>query len=363
MDDLLSQDEINALLTGGGLPEDGDASDSSGGGLSAQNSESMSEIAPVFANAQGNVLGMLTGKGAQVKTKETGAKPKGEVKSDFSGSVFLLYAKFGGLDDAPLAFIMEQKGAQLIADIMMGGEGKELAPELSELDVNVAQEGVNQILGSAFTNLSGMMGGKRLIPEGAVASAEGAELVPFADLPDENVCYIMNEVSVEGAEPFKTWLLMPVSSLEKVGQALVKKQPAAEKSQPAPAAPAPSAQGQATGGRNMGMQQPAPTVDVRPAEFMPLSSKGSGMGSSKMDLIADVPVRVTVELGRTRKNISDVLAMTPGSVIELDKMAGEPVDVLVNGKLIAKGEVVVIDENFGVRVTEIILSPSKAYSV
>ncbi len=70
--------------------------------------------------------------------------------------------------------------------------------------------------------------------------------------------------------------------------------------------------------------------------------------------MADIPVRVTVELGRTRKNISDILNMTPGSVIELDKMAGEPVDILVNGKLIAKGEVVVIDENFGIRITQLV---------
>jgi flagellar motor switch protein FliN/FliY len=91
--------------------------------------------------------------------------------------------------------------------------------------------------------------------------------------------------------------------------------------------------------------------------------KGQGGGGSAIDLIADIPVRVTVELGKTRKNISEILAISMGSVIELDKMAGEPVDVLVNGKLIAKGEVVVIDENFGVRITEVLNTASKAYSM
>ena len=71
-------------------------------------------------------------------------------------------------------------------------------------------------------------------------------------------------------------------------------------------------------------------------------------------LLLDVPLQVTVELGRTRKLIRDILELSPGSVIELDKLAGEAVDILVNGKLIAKGEVVVIDENFGVRITEIV---------
>ena len=86
-------------------------------------------------------------------------------------------------------------------------------------------------------------------------------------------------------------------------------------------------------------------------------------GGSKIDLIADIPVRVTVELGKTRKSVSEVLAMTTGSVIELDKMAGEAVDVLVNGKLIAKGEVVVIDENFGVRITEVLNTASRVHSI
>ena len=106
------------------------------------------------------------------------------------------------------------------------------------------------------------------------------------------------------------------------------------------------------------------SVDVRPAEFVPLVQKaGTGYGNSRIDLVADIPVRVTVELGRTRKNISDILNMTPGSVIELDKMAGEPVDILVNGKAVAKGEVVVIDENFGVRITEIVSSAGRVHSL
>jgi flagellar motor switch protein FliN/FliY len=104
-------------------------------------------------------------------------------------------------------------------------------------------------------------------------------------------------------------------------------------------------------------------VDVHPAEFTPLVSKGPAGGGGNIDLIADIPVRVTVELGKTRKNISEILAISTGSVIELDKMAGEPVDVLVNGKQIAKGEVVVIDENFGVRITEVLNRSSRAYSI
>jgi len=75
---------------------------------------------------------------------------------------------------------------------------------------------------------------------------------------------------------------------------------------------------------------------------------------TNLGLLLDIPLKVTVELGRTQKVIKDILELSQGSIIELDKLAGEPVDILVNNKLIAKGEVVVIDENFGVRVTDII---------
>jgi flagellar motor switch protein FliN/FliY len=75
---------------------------------------------------------------------------------------------------------------------------------------------------------------------------------------------------------------------------------------------------------------------------------------ANIGLLMDVDLQLSVELGRTYKKIRDVLDFTTGSVIELDKLAGEPADILINGKLLAKGEVVVIDENFGIRVTEII---------
>ena len=96
-------------------------------------------------------------------------------------------------------------------------------------------------------------------------------------------------------------------------------------------------------------------VNVQQAQFATFSNDINPMQPQEnIDLIKDVPLEVTVELGRTRKSINDILDFSPGTIIELDKIAGEPIDVLVNGKNVAKGEVVVIDESFGVRVTEII---------
>ena len=98
----------------------------------------------------------------------------------------------------------------------------------------------------------------------------------------------------------------------------------------------------------------ASNVPVQPAQFTPLSSEPVAVNDANIGLILDVPLQITVELGRTKKSIKDILELSNGSVVELDKLAGEPVDVNVNGKLLAKGEVVVIDENFGVRITDIV---------
>ena len=108
----------------------------------------------------------------------------------------------------------------------------------------------------------------------------------------------------------------------------------------------------------MGMPQMGmgmPQMNVQPAQFQNFNSDMNVMaGQENIGLIRDVPLEVTVELGRTKKSIAEILDFAPGTIIELDKIAGEPIDVLVNGKFVAKGEVVVIEESFGIRVTEII---------
>ena len=104
-------------------------------------------------------------------------------------------------------------------------------------------------------------------------------------------------------------------------------------------------------------------VTVKPVQFQSFEEEQVPAASASIDLILDVPLEITVELGRTNKTIKEILEISPGTIIELDKMSGEPMDILVNGKLVAKGEVVVIDENFGVRITEIIDSIERVKSL
>ena len=103
------------------------------------------------------------------------------------------------------------------------------------------------------------------------------------------------------------------------------------------------------------MMMPMQDVNVQQAQFQSFMPGISPLEQQEnIDLIMDVPLEVTVELGRTNKSIKEILEFSPGTIIELNKLAGEPIDVLVNGKFVAKGEVVVIEECFGIRVTEIV---------
>ena len=215
-----------------------------------------------------------------------------------------------------------------------------------------------------MTSLSGALKGRKTMPSNPSAKMVEDEWLPFPSKEDgSSVWWAVMDVEIEGLSPFKSIVCVPSDSAAVFADALI------GDPEPASASAAAPPQAPQMGSTPKGMPQarpsqpqtggsvpppPQPPVDVRPAEFSPLVPSGGLQEPSNIGLIVDIPVRVTVELGRTRKTVGEVLSFAPGSVIELDKMAGEPVDVLVNGKLIAKGEVVVIDENFGVRVTEIL---------
>lgn len=136
--------------------------------------------------------------------------------------------------------------------------------------------------------------------------------------------------------------------------------------QPQMAAPQPqyaAPQPQAYAAPPMYQQPQMQAAPVQPAMFTPLATGPVPVNDANIGLILDVPLEITVELGRTRKSIKDVLELTNGSIIELERLAGEPVDIMVNGKYLAKGEVVVIDENFGVRITDIASPAERAASL
>jgi flagellar motor switch protein FliN/FliY len=368
VNDLLSQEEIDALLKGSSVEKKADSA--------GQDMGLLSEVASVFSAAGERVIGMLSGKTVAVKLAEETILSQDDFLSRLGDpSPFLYSMTWEGLE-IPAALVLNGRGALMLADLMMGGDGKDLPPEMNDLYLSAAQEGLSQFLGTALADLSRLLSGKKVVPRGVSATLPHEEWRPFGEMDrEEKIWAVRYNVEIHDIGSFDVWLLTTLDASNKLAEELNKAVQSAAKEEaakPEPHEPRPStAQTEpappprAGGGAVVGAGATSVPVEARPAAFLPLrpDEEPELKGVGNLDLIVDVPLRITVELGRTRKTIGEILNMGPGSVIELEKMAGEPVDILANGKLIARGEVVIIDESFAVRVTEIASKADRIRSI
>ena len=240
--------------------------------------------------------------------------------------------------------------------------------------MSAVSESMNQMMGSVPTALSSMFNKKVDITPPVVTLVDlGTEEVvsKLLDKADP-IVQASFRMEVDGLIDSEIMQLLPLDVAREMVDALMNQQPDVDNEEeaiaaaaaPPPAAPAaapasaPAAAAAAPASNGYGAQpmQPhvASNVPVQSAQFTPLSTVPVQVNDANIGLILDVPLQVNVELGRTKKSIKEILDLTKGSIVELDKLAGETVDIMVNGKYLAKGEVVVIDENFGVRITEIV---------
>ena len=354
-DELISQEEIEALLKGIG-----------GGTTKEKESEELREIASLYARAFSNILQLLSGEEVKAEIRESGFYRQDIFASRFNvQSVILYLVEYDAIEDWQHAFVMEERMALLLADIMMGGDGTELPDTMNDLYLSAAQEGISQISGAAISEMVNLLGGRRIGIKSTSCSVKKGEWMPFETLPsDTEIWAFCMDADIKDIGNLKMLSLMPQRAAlllaEEVGKIMSPQIKSYEEAvQKAALAKAHGPFEGATTERAVSepreLKQEPDSVEVRPAEFVPLNAElaEQDVDVQNINLIIDVPVRVTVRLGQAFKTIGEVLNLAPGSVIELDKMAGDPVDILVNGKLIARGEVVVIDENFGIRITEI----------
>ncbi|MCR4832808.1 MAG: flagellar motor switch phosphatase FliY, partial [Butyrivibrio sp.] len=276
----------------------------------------------------------------------------------------------------------------VITDLMMGGDGTNTDGEIGELQLSAISEAMNQMMGAAATSLSTMINQKVDIspPQATLLEMINDDPSDIAEFLTGTFVKISFKMQVGDLVDSTLMQLYPIDFAKTLKDTVIGAENANADSAPAPApapepAPAPAAaapqpmpamdpsmMGQPMPQMampQMGMPQMAMpqmqvapqmmNMNIQPAQFQNFAGGTTIMaGGENIGIIKDVPLEVTVELGRTAKPISDILDFAPGTIIELDKVAGEPVDVLVNGKFVAKGEVVVIEESFGVRVTEIV---------
>lgn len=242
---------------------------------------------------------------------------------------------------------------------------------MDEIQLSAVQEAMNQMMGSAATSMSTIFSKKVDISPPSLHLLDLKEGEGFEYLPPDDVLVkvsfrlkvgnlidsnIMQLLPIHFAKELVENLLNPSSTKTETSATINTNEPhqTASSAQTKPA-PSSAQQTQKEAPQHFGtgaVQQP---VNVQPVAFASFEPAPLPEAESRnLDMLLDIPLQVTVELGRTKRSVQDILSLSSGSIIELDKLAGEPVDILVNNKLIAKGEVVVIDENFGVRVTSII---------
>ena len=446
MDGMLSQDEINALLSGMGsggddaestgtatvtdTPDNNSAEDSFT--LTESEKDAVGEISNISMGTAATTLSSLLSQKVNITTPKVEVATWDDLSREYDRPCVMMQISYKEGLAGNNVLILKENDVKIITDLMMGGTGTANPDEpLSELHLSAIGEAMNQMMGSAATSMSSMFNRKIDI------SPPVANLVETYNELDEGMPAFLNKPFVKVAfkmqigdlidseimqlypKEFAQELLnmfTPSSDDSSNSQPQPEPQPASQApvQQPAPQAqpvqqPAPQAQpvqqpdmnmqqagmmGQAVPQQGMAMQQGMPMqgmpygygmpmqgmmgqpmpmqgmmgqpmpmqgyaqpqdVNVAPAAFQPFATDVNPISQKEnIELIKDVPLEVTVELGRTTKSIKDILEFAPGTIVELNKIAGESVDVLVNGKYVAKGEVVVIEESFGVRITEII---------
>lgn len=373
MDGMLSQEEIDAL-TRGGSPSSDSVS------LTDAEKDAVGEIANINMGTAATTLSTLLNEKVTITTPRVSYITLDELSEQYDKPcVFIHISYIAGIDGNNILILKEQD-VKVITDLMMGGDGSNTDGELSELHLSAISEAMNQMMGSAATSLSSMLEKKVDI------SPPSASLIDLNDtITDSQVSSFLNGEIVQVSFDMKIgdlvdsqiMQLYPFDFARELYQKFIGEKKTTEP-QPAASQPAAAPQSAATPQpapqpatppvqdmTQMQMQQPqmmqqpymmpAPNVNVQSAQFQPFNAGVSPlMQQENIDLIIDVPLEVTVELGRSNKSIKEILDFAPGTIIELDKLAGEPVDVLVNGKFVAKGEVVVIEENFGIRLVEIL---------
>lgn len=362
-DGFLSQEEIDALLRG----EPVAASPSPvGAELSDIEKDALGEIGNISMGTAATTLSVLLGRRVSITTPKVSISNLNEIKRQYPLPYLVIEVGYthGLLGTNILA--MREQDALIIADLMMGGEGTNPPSELNELYMSAVSESMNQMMGSTATSISTIFKKKVDIAPPKV------NLLDFALDPnvtniisgDDALVRVSFRMEVEDLIDSELMQILPLNVAKEMVENLMSAvQPAAAPPPPPVVTPKPAPAPQPAPAYAPPPPQPAQNVAVQPVQFTPLKPAGMPGTDTNIGLLLDVPLQITVELGRTRKLIRDILELTPGSVVELDKLAGEPVDILVNGKLIAKGEVVVIDENFGVRITDIVSPLERAHNL
>jgi len=417
--DMLSQEEIDALL-GGGSDDNSSTEETPSTAPISSNTElltedqkdALGEVGNISMGTAATTLFTLLNQRVTITTPKVRVISWKDLSKEYVRPCVGVRIEYSEGLYGSNVLVLQENDVKIIADLMMGGDGTNTAGDITDLHLSAIQEAMNQMIGSSSTSLSQMINSKIDIkpPEAFRLNFDDDEFFEKLSLGDDKVVCIsfrmeiaslidseiMQIYSIDFAKALVNSLLnstdgvasTPPQSQSTKQQDTLKPQPTPQETpqqqmyqgapqqqmyqetpqqqmyqmppqqqmyqQPMYQMPPQQQMYQQPMYQMPPQQQPLPNVNVQPVQFQSFDTSDVMQPKGNIGIIMDVPLEVTVELGRTHKLIKEILEFGPGTIIELDTLAGEPIDILVNGKFIAKGEVVVIDENFGIRVSDII---------
>ena len=398
-DNMLSQEDINELLkvtnelnddeNNADLPEETnidleqeETKSSAELYLTELEIDALGEIGNISLGSSATTLSTLLNQKVEITTPSVSVVRKTGLKEEFPYEHVQLQVNYMEGFTGENIFLMKAKDAAIISDIMLGGDGSSPKEILTDIELSAVQEAMNQMMGSSATSMSTVFNKKVDISPPSVDYEDIDKLEEVFEKLDVDDVFVRILFSLRVGDLIDSSImqLMPLPFAKQLVQDLLQSSETAAATAEAvetlngsqtQTVEEPVVKGVEEKEVTQSFEQPVvtqqssepqfigQTVDtgatVHQASFSELESVNiSSTGQQNLGLLLDIPLQITVELGRTRQRLEEILELTPGSIIELDKLAGEPVDVFVNSKLIAKGEVVVIDENFGVRITDIV---------
>lgn len=384
MNDILSQEEIDALLRG--QLEDNESQDTV---LTPEEKDALGEIGNISMGTAATTLYTLLNNKVTITTPDVEITTMAELAMQYPIPFVAVEIQYVQGFEGRNLLIVKEEDVKIITDLMMGGDGTNTEGDLTELHLSAIGEAMNQMIGSASTSLATIFNENINISPPEVFVINLAEN-DSCDLFESNEPIVKINFKMQIGDILDSYMiqLIPVEFAKSMVNRLLHSQDADEDKEAMGSSDVQDTSDKSksedtvyeasslnSGGQSISSNisksnqlhsgtdslleasKPKP-VDVRPVHFQPLEETEEHIEKSNIDLILDVPLEVSVEIGRTKKTIKEILELGAGSIIELTKMAGEPADILVNGKMIAKGEIVVIDDSFGVRVTDII-SPDR----
>lgn len=411
---MLSQDEIDALLS---ITDDEPEDDQSPTELIDQSltenvadyltdieADALGEIGNISIGSSATTLSTLLNEKVSITTPTISIIKKPELYESFSFEHVNVKVNYVEGFVGQNIFVVQKEDAAIIANIMLGGDGTDPDSELTEIHLSAVQEVMNQMMGTAATSMSTIFEKRVNISPPTIEMKEGTDEAIAKEIDEEVFVKVAFQLKVGDLIDSSIMQLIPFpfaydlvaelletskktsevdeniseSTTADLSESEVKPidQPMSESEMSAivekdvqsdiheNTQQVTEAYDEKQEQQMLGKSFVSEQANVQQASFSTFEEpKLSGHEQRNLDILLDVPLKVTVELGRTKKPIKDILDLATGSIIELDKLAGEPVDILVNETLVAKGEVVVIDENFGVRVTDIISKSARIMSL